>query len=214
VERADTSRNPGKWQGCALALGGLLLACILLVFLPTGYAVYRYRAAQVFSGSVIASGQPIKLPTQNADTYTLTLQPQSTTPGGLTLSFTLRDNFGRTLAASTDFYGTGCPSSNAPDETCSAQSRDFLIRDSLGGPLQLALQSAQANIRVAVQVRDESAGGIFASGSLFLFGAFFGCGSLLWIVCVVLIVLFVRRLERPQSLQRRENGSRQESNDE
>jgi len=211
VERAGAMRNPGRWQGCALALGGLLLACVLLVFVPTGYAVYRYRAAQVFSGSVIASGQPTKLPTQNADTYTLTLQPQSTAPGGLTLGFTLRDNFGRTLLASTDFYATGCPSSNVPGETCSAQSRSFQVRDSLGGPLQLTLQSTQANTQVAVQMRDESAGGIFASGSLLLFGAFFGCGLLLWVVCAVLIVLFVRRLEHSQSFQRRGNDTAQES---
>ncbi len=212
MERPEANRNPvSRWQGCILALGGLLLACILLVFVPTGYAVYRYRAAQVFSGSVSASGQPIKLPTQNADTYTLILQPQSATPGGLTLGFTLRDNFGRTLAASTDFYATGCPSSNAPDETCSAQSRNFQVKDSLGGPLQLTLQSTQANTQIAVQVRDESAGGIFAGGSLFLFGAFFISGLLLWMVCAMLIVLFVHRLEHQQALQRRGNSKAQES---
>ncbi len=194
-----------------LALAGLLLACILLVLIPTGYAVYRYRAAQVFSGSVAASGQPIKLPTQQADTYTLTLQPQTSVPGGVTLGFTVRDDLGRTLAASTDFYATGCPSSTAPDEPCPAQSRDFQVRDSLGGPLQLTLQSPQANLPVAVRVRDESAGGIFASGSLFLFGAFFGCGALLWVVCAVLIVFFVRRFEQRQTLQRRENSKAQES---
>jgi hypothetical protein len=115
------------------------------------------------------------------------------------------------LLASTDFYATGCPPSNAPDETCPAQSRSFQVRDSLGGPLQLALQSTQADAQIAVQVRDDSAGGIFASGSLFLFGAFFGCGLLLLLVCAVLIVLFVRRLEHSQSLQNRGNGTGQES---
>ena len=196
VERQEEGKKSVRWQGCILAAGGWLLSCMLLVHLPTGYAFYRYRAAQVFAGNVVASGQPVTLPIQQADTYTLTLQPQTSTPGGMTLGFTLRDNFGRTLASSTDFYSTGCPSSNAPQETCPAQSRDFHFTDNLGGPVHLTLQSTQANAQIAAQVRDESAGGIFASGSLFLFGSFFGCGALLWIVSAILIVFFVRRLEQ------------------
>lgn len=211
MNRLEDRRNPGRWQGCILVVGGLLLACVLLVFLPTSYAVYRYRAAQVFSGSVLASGQPILLPTQNTDTYTLTLQPQNTPPGGLTLGFTLRDNFGRTLIASTDFYATSCPPSTTPGQTCSAQSRSFQIRNSLGGPLQLILQSTPPNTHIAVQVRDESAGGIFASGSLFIFGAFFGCGSLLWSICAICVVLFARRFERQRSSQTHANGAAPES---
>jgi hypothetical protein len=191
----------------------LLLACILLVFVPTGYAVYRYRAAQVFAGNVPADGQPVTLPIQQADTYTLSLQPQTSAPGGMTLGFTLRDNFGRTLAASTDFYNTGCPSSNAPQETCPAQSRSFQFNDSLGGPVHLTLQSPQANTQIGIQLRDESAGGIFASGSLFLFGAFVGCGSLLWLVSAVLMVLFVRRFERRHALQRQRDTKAQEGRD-
>lgn len=202
MERGEARRTPGRWRGCILATGGLLLACILLVLGPTGYAFYRYRAAQVFSSDVAASGQPINLPIQRADTYTLTLQPQNSAPGGLTLGFTLRDSFGRTLAASTDFYITGCPSSSPASETCPAQSRDFQFNDTLGGPVQLTLQSTQAGTQVSLQVRDESAGGIFASGSLVLFGAFLGCGLLLWVVSAALIVLFVRRLERHPASQR------------
>jgi hypothetical protein len=207
MERPEIGGQPIRWQGCMLAAGGWLLACILLVMLPTGYAFYRYRAAQVFAGNVAASGQPVTLPTRSADTYTLTLQPLSSAPGGMTLGFTLRDSFGRMLAASTDFYTTGCPPSNAPQETCSAQSRDFQFTDTLGGPVHLTLLSTQANTQVAVQVRDESAGGIFASGSLILFGAFFGCGALLWIVSAALIVLFVRRLERHSNHPPQQQGS-------
>jgi hypothetical protein len=181
------------------------LACILLVIGPTGYALYRYRAAQTFSGTVAASGQPVTLPTSSADSYTLTLQPQSSMPGGLTLGFVLRDSFGRALAASTDFYNTTCPSGGSANQTCPAQSRDFPFNDTLGGRVQLTLQSTQPGISVAVQVRDESAGGIFASGSLLIFGAFLGCGSLLWLVSAALIVLFVRRLERRPVFQSQEN---------
>lgn len=113
----------------------------------------------------------------------------------MTLGFRLRDSFGRTLAASTDFYTAACPSGGQANETCPAQSRNFSFNDTLGGPVQLTLQSTQADAQIAVQVRDESAGGIFASGSLFLFGALLGCGSLLWVVSAALIVLFARRLE-------------------
>ncbi len=177
----------------------MLLACALLVLLPTGYAVYRYRAAQVFSGNVAASGQPFTLPTRQADTYTLTLQPQSNAPGGMTLGFTLQDSFGRALAASTDFYNTGCPPSKAPQETCPAQSRSFQFKDTLGGPVRITLQSTLANAQISVQVRDESAGGIFASGSLFIFGAIFGCGSLLWVLLAILIAVFLQRAQRRQA---------------
>jgi hypothetical protein len=206
VERQGDGKKSVRWQGCILVAGGWLLSCMLLVLLPTGYSVYRYRAAQVFSGNVVASDQSFTLPTQQADTYTLTLQPQTSAPGGMTLGFTLRDNFGRTLATSTDFYSTGCPSSNAPQESCPAQSRDFQFTDTLGGPVHLTLQSTQANAQIAAQVRDESAGGIFASGSLFPFGAFFGCGMLLWIVSAVLIVFFVRRLEQRPAPQQQGNS--------
>lgn len=185
-----------QWQGCLLVVGGMLLACILLVIGPTGYAFYRYRAAQIFSGDVKASGQPVTLPTQGADTYTLTLQPQVNTPGGLTLGFALLDPFGRTLAASTNFYTTGCPAGGSPNQTCAAQSRDFQFTNRLGGPVQLRLAATQPGVEVAVQVRNESAGGIFASGSPVLFGLFLGCGTLLWLVCAALIFLFALRLER------------------
>jgi hypothetical protein len=195
VKRGEDSGKRGRWRGCILAAGGLLLACMLLVIGPTGYAVYRYRAAQVYSGNVVVSGQAVTLPTQRADVYTLTLQPQVSAAGGITLGYTLRDSFGRVLASSTDYYATGCPSGSSPNEICPAQSRDFQFNDSLGGPVQLMVQSTQGNAPVAVQVRDESAGGIFASGSLLLFGAFFGCGLLLWVVIAALIVLFVRRFE-------------------
>lgn len=197
-----------------LAVGGLLLACILLVIGPTGYALYRYRAAQTFSGTVAASGQPVTLPTSSADSYTLTLQPQHSMPGGITLGFVLRDSFGRALAASTDFYNTTCPSGAPANQNCPAQSRDFPFNNTLGGLVQLTLQSTQPGTQVAVQVRDESAGGIFASGSLILFGAFLGCGSLLWLVSAALIVLFVRRLERRPVFQRRENTQKQEEREE
>lgn len=193
-----------------LAAAGLLLACVLLVIGPTGYAFYRYRAAQTFSDTVAASGQPVTLPTSSADSYTLTLQPQSSVPGGVTLGFVLRDSFGRSLAASTDFYNTTCPSGGSANQTCPAQSRDFPFKDTLGMQVQLTLQSTQPGISVAVEVRDESAGGIFASGSLLLFGAFLGCGSLLWLVSAALIVLFVRRVERRPVSQRRENTRKQE----
>ncbi len=212
MERLETSRRPAMWQGCVLAAGAMLLACVLLVFIPTGYAFYRYRAAQVFAGNVPASGQPVTLPTQKADLYTLTLQPQNSAPGGMTLGFTLRDSFGRTLAASTDFYTAGCPSNSPSPGSCTSQSRDFQFKDNLGGPVRLTLQSTQANAQISVQVRDESAGGIFASGSLILFGAFFGCGTLLWIVSAALIVLFVRRLESRRSPQRQGSGKAQEGN--
>jgi hypothetical protein len=184
-----------------LAAGSMLLACILLVIGPTGYAFYRYRAAQIFSGNIIASGQPVTLPTQRADTYALTLQPQISAPGGITLGFTLRDTFGRTLAASTDFYTTGCPPSSPASQTCPAQSRTFEFNDGLGGPVQLTLTATQSGVQVAAQVRDESTGGIFASGSLVLFGAFFGCGSLLWLVSAALLFLFARHLERRGAFQ-------------
>ena len=197
-----------------LAAGGLLLACVLLVIGPTGYALYRYRSAQTFSGTVAASGQPVALPTSSADSYTLTLQPQSSMPGGITLGFVLRDSFGRLLASSTDFYNTTCPSGGPANQTCPAQSRDFPFNNTLGGPVQLTLQSTQPGTSVAVEVRNESAGGIFASGSLILFGAFLGCGSLLWLVSAALIVLFVRRLERRPVFQRRENTLKQEEREE
>ncbi len=196
AECEEARRTPGRWQGCLLATGGLLLACVLLVIGPTGYAFYRYRAAQVFSANLVASGHPVTLPAENTDTYTLTLQPQNSSPGGITLGFVLRDSFGRTLAASTDFYTTACPSGGPANAPCQAQRRDFQFKNTLGGPVHLTLQASQANTQVAVQVRDESTGGIFASGSLILFGALLGCGSLLWIVSAALLVFFVQRLEQ------------------
>lgn len=199
MERQEHNQLPRRAQGCLLVIGALLLACALLVVLPTGYAVYRYRAAQVFAGIVAASGQPFTLPTQKADSYTLTLQPQSSAPGGMTLGFTLQDSFGRTLASSTDFYTTGCPSSNAPQESCPAQSRSFPFTNTLGGPIRITLQSTLANAQIGVQVRDESMGGLFASGSLVIFGAIFGCGSLLWMLVAVFIALFIQRSKRRQA---------------
>jgi hypothetical protein len=186
-------------QGCLLVTGALVLACALLVILPTGYAVYRYRAAQIYAGTVAASNKTWTLPTQKADSYTLTLQPQSSAPGGMTLGFTLQDSFGRTLASSTDFYTTGCPSSNAPQESCPAQSRSFPFNDTLGGPVHIILQSTLPNAQINVQVRDESAGGLFASGSLVIFGAIFGCGSLLWIFIAVFIAVYLQRSRRGQA---------------
>lgn len=211
MESAEVKRAAIQWQGCALAAIGILLACMLLVIGPTGYAFYRYRAAQVFSGNVMASGQPVTLPTQGADTYTLTLQPQVSAPGGLVLGFAVRDPFGRTLSASTDFYTTGCPAGGPAHQTCPAQSRDFQFIDRLGGPVQLTLAATQPNIQVAVQVRDESAGGIFASGSPILFGAFFGCGLLLWVASAALIFVFALRLERRTAAQKHRSIQAQET---
>jgi hypothetical protein len=181
-----------------LIILGMLLACIALVLAPTGYAFYRYRTAQVYSGDLSATGKPITLPIQRADSYTITLQPQSSAQGGVTLGFTVQDSFGRTLVSSTDFYTTGCPPDSPANQTCPAQSRDFAFHNSLGGPVQLTLSSTQPNLEVAVQVRDQDQGGIFANGSLILFGTFLGCGSLLWIVVVALLIVLARRLERSQ----------------
>lgn len=209
MEQVESKSRAFGAQGCALAAGGLLLACILLVIGPTGYAFYRYRAAQIFSGNVVASGQLVTLPTRSADTYTLTLQPQTSALGGITLGFILRDTFGRTLAAETDFYTTGCPPSSPANTTCPAQSHDFEFNDKLGGPVQLTLQATQPDAQVAIQVRDESAGGIFASGSLVIFGLFLGCGSLLWIVVAALIIVFAHRLERQHAAQERSSARAQ-----
>ncbi|GEM_PF-2053401 len=205
MESVEARRTIIQWQGCTLATVGILLACVLLVIGPTGYAFYRYRTAQIFSGNIMASGQPIKLPTQGADTYTLTLQPQVSTPGGIVLTFAVRDPFGRTLSADTNFYTTGCPSGGPANQTCPAQSRDFQFTNRLGGPVQLTLATSQQNVEVTVTVRDESLGGIFASGSPLLFGAFFGCGTLLWLVSAVLIIVFALRLERRTSVQKQRN---------
>lgn len=188
-------------QGCMLIIVGMLLACVLLVLAPTGYAFYRYRAAQVYSGDLSVSGRHSTLPIQRADSYTITIQPQSSAPGGVTLGFTVQDGFGRTLLTSTDFYTTGCPPNSPANQTCPAQSRDFTFHNSLGGPVQLTLASTQPNLEVVVQVRDQDQGGIFANGSPILFGAFLGCGSLLWIMVVGLLIVLARRLERNQAHQ-------------
>ncbi len=196
MEKQDAKRVAIQGQGCALIIMGMLLACIVLVLLPTGYAFYRYRTAQAYSGTLSAAGKPTTLPLQRADSYTITLQPQSNAQGGVTLGFMVQDSFGRTLAASTDFYTTGCPPDSPANQTCPAESRDFTFHDSLGGPVQLTLSSTQPNLDVAVQVRDQDQGGIFANGSLALFGAFLGCGSLLWVVVVALLIVLARRQER------------------
>lgn len=211
MQEKRARRAPLQWQGCVLAVGGMLLACIVLVIGPTGYAFYRYRSAQIFSGDVKASGQPSTLPTQGADTYTLNLQPQVSAPGGLTLGFTILDSFGRTLSASSDFYTTGCPAGGPPNQTCAAQSRDFQFTNRLGGPVKIRLAATQPDVEVAVQVRDESAGGIFASGSLVLFGLFLGCGTLLWLVSAALIFLFALRLERRHAAQKHPGIQAQEA---
>ncbi len=187
----------------------MLLACLFLVIGPTAYAFYRYRSAQVFSGDIAAPGQPVTLPTQRADRYTLTLQPQVNTPSGVTLGFTVRDSFGRTLAASTDFYHTGCPPGSPATQTCPAQSRDFPFRNTLGGPVHLTLEAPQPGFEVAVRVRDESQGGIFASGSLVLFGTLLGCGSFLWVICTGLLFVLARRLARLTTLQQGQPAIRQ-----
>lgn len=196
MEQQEVRRRAIQGQGCTLIIIGMLLACILLVLAPTGYAFYRYRAAQVYSSDLLPSGKPTTLPIQRADTYIITFQPQSSAQGGVTLGFTVQDSFGRTLIASTDFYTTGCPSDSSTNQTCPAQSRDFTFHNSLGGPVQLTLTSPQPNLEVAVQVRDQDQGGIFASGSLILFGIFLGCGLLLWIMVVALLIALARRLER------------------
>ncbi len=201
MEHRETRAGRLQGQGCLLVIVGMLLACMLLVIAPTGYAFYRYRAAQVFYGGAPASGQAIALPTQRPDSYTLTLQPQTNQPGGITLGFTLKDSFGRTLEASTDVYTTGCPPSSPANQTCPAESRDFIFHDTLGGPVQLTLTSTQPDLEVTIQVRDEDQGGIFASGSFVLFGAFFGCGALLWIVAISALIIFVLRRERSSARQ-------------
>jgi hypothetical protein len=192
--RPSTTRN----QGCLLATLAALLACILLVIVPAIYGFSRYRAAQVYSGSVPASNQPVTLPTQRADTYTLTLQPQVNQPGGVTVAFTLSDSFGRVLASNTNFYSTGCPSFGPATQPCQVQSLDFTFHNSLGGPVTLTVQATQPGISMSVQVRDEDAGGIFASGSLVVFGAVLGCGSLLWVACAAIIGVVFRRAQRSQ----------------
>ena len=198
MEKQEARRGAIQGQGCVLVITGMLLACIVLVLVPTGYAFYRYRTAQAYSGALSAAGKPTTLPLQRADTYTITLQPQSSAQGGVTLGFAVQDSFGRTLVTSTDFYATGCPPDSPANQTCPTQSRDFTFHDSLGGPVQLTLASTQPDLEVAVQVRDQDQGGIFTNGSLTLFGAFLGCGSLLWIVAVALLIVLARRLERSQ----------------
>lgn len=184
-----------------LIIVGMILACVLLVLAPTGYAFYRYRAAQVYSGDLSVSGGHTTLPIRRTDSYTITIQPQSSAPGGVTLGFTVQDGFGRTLLTSTDFYTTGCPPDSPANQACPAQSRDFTFHNSLGGSVQLTMTSTQPNLAVAVQVRDQDQGGIFANGSPILFGAFLGCGSLLWIMVVVGLIVLARRLERNQAHQ-------------
>lgn len=195
-----------------LIIIGMLLACVLLVLVPTGYAFYRYQAAQVYSGDIAATGGHTTLPIQRADSYTITLQPLSSTQGGVTLGFTVQDSFGRILVTSTDFYTTGCPPDTPTNQTCQAQSRDFTFHNSLGGPVQLILASTQPNLEVAVQVRDQDQGGIFTSGSLIIFGAFLGCGSLLWIIVVALLIVLARRMERNQRQQQRAAPQKASSN--
>jgi hypothetical protein len=201
VEKQEVKRGAIQSQGCMLIIIGMLLACIVLVLAPTGYAFYRYRTAQVYSGDLSATGKPITLPIQRADSYTITLQPQSSAQSGVTLGFLIQDSFGRTLVASTDFYTTGCSPDSPANQTCPAQSRDFAFHDSLGGPVLLTLSSTQPNLEVAIQIRDQDQGGIFANGSLIVFGAFLGCGSLLWVVVVALLTVLARRLERSQPHQ-------------
>ena len=203
MQQQGVGRRTIQGQGCMLIIVGMLLACILLVLAPTGYAFYRYRAAQVYSGDLSVSGGHATLPIQRADSYTITIQPQSSAPGGVTLGFTVQDGFGRTLLSSTDFYTTGCLADSPANQTCPAQSRDFTFHNSLGGPVQLTLASTQSNLAVVVQVRDQDQGGIFANGSPILFGAFLGCGSLLWIMVVAVLIVLARRLERNQVHQQR-----------
>ena len=201
MEQQEVRRSTIQRQGCTLIITGMLLACVLLVLAPTGYAFYRYQAAHTYSGDIAAAGGHTSLPIQRADSYTITLQPQSSAQGGVTLGFTVQDSFGRTLVTSTDFYTTGCPPDSPANQTCQAQSRDFTFHNSLGGPVQLILASTQPNLEVAVQVRDQDQGGIFTSGSLILFGAFLSCGSLLWIMIVALLIVLARRLESNQHHQ-------------
>ena len=201
MEHRESRPTPLQGQGCLLVIIGMILACALLVIAPTSYAVYRYRAAQVFSGVAPASGQALTVPTQRPDNYLLTLQPQTSQPGGVTLGFTLSDSFGRTLAANTDFYTTGCQLPSPANQTCPAQSRDFAFHNTLGGPVQLTLAATQPGIDIAILVRDQDQGGIFASGSLVLFGSFFGCGTLFWIVAIAALIAFARRWERSKAQQ-------------
>jgi hypothetical protein len=188
-----TTRN----QGCLLATLAVLLACALLVVVPAIYGFSRYKAAQVYADTVAVSTQPTTLPTQPADAYTLTLQPQVSAPGGVDVGFTLSDSFGRTLAASTDFYTTGCPASGVSNQTCPAESRDFSFHNTLGGRVMLVLASTQPGISVSVAVRDDSLGGLFASGSVATFAAVLGCGSLLWVVSAAIVGVAFRRATRP-----------------
>jgi hypothetical protein len=193
-----TRPSPARNQGCLLAAGVLLLTCMLLVVVPGIYGFSRYRAAQVYAGTLPVSNQPVTLPTQRADTYTLTLQPQVSQPGGVTAGFTVSDTFGRVLASSTDFYSTGCPAGSPSSQTCPAQSRDFTFHNALGGPVKLVVEATQPDISINVQVRDENAGGIFASGSLVVFGLVLGCGSLLWVVCAAIVGVVFRRMQQGQ----------------
>jgi hypothetical protein len=181
-----------------LAAGALLLTCLLLVVVPAIYGFSRYRAAQVYSGNLSVSNQPVTIPTQRPDTYTLTLQPQVSQPGGVTAGFTVSDNFGRILASHTDFYTAGCPPGSPSSQTCPAQSRDFPFHNSLGGPVKLVVEATQPGICISVQVRDENAGGIFASGSLVVFGLVLGCGSLLWAVCAAIVGMVFKRMQQGQ----------------
>ncbi len=196
--QSEAARSAARNQGCLLAVGLLLLTCILLVIVPGIYGFSRYQAAQVYAGDLPISHQPVTIPTQRADTYTLTLQPQVSQPGGVTVGFTVSDAFGRVLASSTDFYSTSCPPGSPSSQTCPAQSRDFPFHNNLGGPVKLVVQATQPTIRVSAQVRDEDAGGIFASGSLVVFGLVLGCGSLLWLVCAAIIGIVIRRMQRHQ----------------
>lgn len=212
MEQQEAARRTIQHRGCMLISIGMLLACVLLVLAPTGYAFYRYQAAQVYSGDIAAASGHTTLPIQQADSYTITLQPLSSAQGGVTLGFTVQDSFGRTLVTSTDFYTTGCPPDTPANQTCQAQSRNFTFHNSLGGPVQLILASTQPNLEVGIQVRDQDQGGIFTSGSLILFGAFFGCGSLLWIIVVALLIVLARRLERNQRQQQHAATQKASSN--
>lgn len=203
MESGATRPSATRNQGCILAAGVLLLTCILLVVVPAIYGFSHYRAAQIYSGNLPVSNQATTIPTQRPDTYTLTLQPQVSQPGGVTAGFTVTDNFGRILASSTDFYTTGCPPGSPSSQTCPAQSRDFTFHNSLGGPVKLIVEATQPGISIGVQVRNEDAGGIFASGSLLVFGIVLGCGSLLWVVCAAIVGIVYRRIQQSQRQAKR-----------
>ncbi|HEX6777656.1 MAG TPA: hypothetical protein VF099_05605, partial [Ktedonobacterales bacterium] len=83
MQQHEARRRAIQGQGCMLIIVGMILACVLLVLAPTGYAFYRYRAAQVYSGDLSVSGGHTTLPIRRTDSYTITIQPQSSAPGGV-----------------------------------------------------------------------------------------------------------------------------------